>query len=403
MYWLFKKRIFMKNMFDIRFTAAVLSTMLICVGCGSDSPDPGDNGDNSTGNTTVDKSSTTNIDSFSNSNIYSRNTYLLYNTAMQGFNFDSDGSIWYTECSTSNKSEMVFIKADPNTSTSIKVAKTDYMTLAYFGHGTNTAVEEDGADRYLWAGCYGTCYSNGQYWRERLVGRVKYEKGKTVKTNECDDYFYVGNYIHTIPSIDAANDLLTINYVDASNSSYMNFVVYKLSEAKKATYDNVTITCTDGFETGNATSTNEVTKVVRARDLTKLTPVASFRFLSNGYAASGTTYYDWQGFDVNKDRLYYLEGQSNYNRDGNYLGLSMAYMTVFDFTGKVIEERTPIAIASDKTKLSEIGVSVVGAVEPEGIKVKDNKLYIGFTSRGITEDNMNKYYQNIFKYDISTK
>ena len=68
------------------------------------------------------------------------------------------------------------------------------MKLTYFGHGTNTALEEDGADRYLWAGAYGVCNAKGQYWNEKLVGRVKYVKGATVKTNECNDYYYIGDY-----------------------------------------------------------------------------------------------------------------------------------------------------------------------------------------------------------------
>jgi hypothetical protein len=393
----------MRHLKNLPIFACATVLAITCVCCGSDDPEP-NNGDTTNGGstTTVDKSSTTNVDLFTVANVYSRNTYLLYNTAMQGFNFDSDGSVWYTECSNTDKTKLVFIKSAPNPGTSILNAKTEYMTLQYFGHGTNTAVEEDGTDRYLWAGCYGTCYSTGQYWRERLIGRVKYVKGATVKTNECDEYFYVGDYMHVIPSIDAEHDLLTVNYNDPNNSSYSNFVVYKLSEAKKAAYGNFNITCTDGFETGNGASTNEVTKVVRAHDLTTLTPVASFRFLTKGYAASGTTYYDWQGFDVYNDRLYYLEGQSNYNRDGNYLGLSYAYLTVFDFTGKVIEERTPIAIASDKTKLAEFGITVLGAVEPEGVKANNGNLYIGFCARGITEDNT-KNYQSIFKYDISTK
>ena len=72
---------------------------------------------------------------------------------------------------------------------------------------------------------------------------------------------------------------------------------------------NVTITCTDGFQTDRPASTNPVSVVVRCHDLTTLTPVARPRFLKTGYGASGATYYDWQGYDVHKNRLYYAEGQ----------------------------------------------------------------------------------------------
>mgnify|MGYP001102142171 CR=1 FL=1 len=285
----------------------------------------------------------------------------------------------------------------------VQTENKDYMKLTYFGHGTNTALEEDGADRYLWAGAYGVCNAKGQYWNEKLVGRVKYVKGATVKTNECNDYYYIGDYTDLHPSIDAENDLLTINYGDSKNSSYRCFVIYKLSEAKKAPMTNVTITCTDGFQTDRPASTNPVSVVVRCHDLTTLTPVARPRFLKTGYGASGATYYDWQGYDVHKNRLYYAEGQSNYNLFGSfYSGSSFAYVTVFDFEGNIVEERTQVAVVSDKDKLTQIGVSVFGTLEAEGIKVCKDKLYLGYTARGITADNT-KHYQNIFVFDPSSK
>ena len=127
------------------------------------------------------------------------------------------------------------------------------------------------------------------------------------------------------------------------------------------------------------------------------------RFLKTGYGASGATYYDWQGYDVHKNRLYYTEGQSNYNLFGSfYSGSSFAYVTVFDFEGNIVEERTQVAVVLDKDKLTQIGVSVFGTFEAEGIKVCKDKLYLGYTARGITADNT-KHYQNIFVFDPSSK
>ena len=230
-----------------------------------------------------------------------------------------------------------------------------------------------------------------------------FEIVSNTKTNECNDYYYIGDYTDLHPSIDAENDLLTINYGDSKNSSYRCFVIYKLSEAKKAPMTNVTITCTDGFQTDRPASTNPVSVVVRCHDLTTLTPVARPRFLKTGYGASGATYYDWQGYDVHKNRLYYTEGQSNYNLFGSfYSGSSFAYVTVFDFEGNIVEERTQVAVVSDKDKLTQIGVSVFGSLEAEGIKVCKDKLYLGYTARGITADNT-KHYQNIFVFDPSSK
>ena len=41
-------------------------------------------------------------------------------------------------------------------------------------------------------------------------------------------------------------------------------------------------------------------------------------------------------------------------------------------------------------------------LEAEGIKVCKDKLYLGYTARGITADNT-KHYQNIFVFDPSSK
>lgn len=391
-------------MHTLNFLKTLTATsLLMLISCGGDDPDmPGGTTDNGS-STTSSTASTTGIDKFSNSNIFSRNTYLPTNTAMQGFNFDSKGNIYYTQLNASNAAQLLIVKAQQNTGTSIVNAKSDYMTLAYFGHGTNTAIEEDGNNIYVWAGCYGSCNSAGKYWTERLIGRVKYEKGATVKTDECNDYFYIGNYTDMHPSIDQDNDLLTINYADSGNSSYRCFVVYKLSDAKKAAYTNVTISVTDGYQTGNISSINKVDKIVRARDLTTLTPVASPKFLKTGYGNSGDTYYDWQGFDVNGDRLYYAEGQSNYNLTGNYnTGESYAYITIFDMSGKIVEKRTQVAVISDKEKLADIGVSVYGTMESEGVKIHNGKMYLGFTARGISTGNTT-HYQNIFVFDKSSK
>ena len=231
----------------------------------------------------------------------------------------------------------------------------------------------------------------------------RFSSGDTNNTVEDCEYYYIGDYTDLHPSIDAENDLLTINYGDSKNSSYRCFVIYKLSEAKKAPMTNVTITCTDGFQTDRPASTNPVSVVVRCHDLTTLTPVARPRFLKTGYGASGATYYDWQGYDVHKNRLYYAEGQSNYNLFGSfYSGSSFAYVTVFDFEGNIVEERTQVAVVSDKDKLTQIGVSVFGTLEAEGIKVCKDKLYLGYTARGITADKT-KHYQNIFVFDPSSK
>ena len=359
-----------------------------------------------------DRSATTGIDKEFDAatNIFSRNTFLVNDTAMQGFSLDSDGSVWYTQLSSTNPERLYFIKAQPNKGVSPVTANKEYMTLSYCGHGTNTAIEEKGSDRYLWAGTYGSCKKDDkdnkvQYWGGQLVGRVKYEAGKTVKPTDMECFYIGEGRTEAHPSIDAENGLLTINYNDKAYSAFCCFVVYKLSDALTAPLENVTITCTDGFETGKPASTNKISKVVRAHDLTQIKEVARPKFLKQGYGGTGIQYYDWQGYDVHGDRLYYAEGQSNYNLYGSYFsgGVSYAYITVFDTaTNKVVEERTQVAVISDKETTSAIGVSATGTLEAEGVKVYGDKMYLGFTARLRVEGNT-QHYQNIFVYNAAKR
>lgn len=380
---------------------ALLALVAALTACGGD--DDGPTGGETGGTQTSNKASTAGFDKYDESNIYSRNVKLKISLPMQGFSLDSDGNIWYTQTDGTTKQNMYISKGMPNKGTSPVNAYSDIMTLTYCGHGTNTAIEEVGSDRYVWVGCFGSANSSGQYWTEKLIGRVKFEKGKTKCTDALDEYFYMGEGLTDMhPSIDAEHDQLTINYGGTGTGNDRCFKVYKLSEAKNAAKVNVEVSCTDGFRTGNPNSTNKTTIVVRAHDLTSIKPIAEPKFSKANYAPSGTTYYAWQGFDVNGDRLYYAEGSDNYGLTGGFGTPSYAYITVFDMKGTIIEERTQIKAIADADWTSKMGMSVFGTFESEGVKVKGNKIYLGFGGRYITDSNTT-YYQDILVYDKPTK
>lgn len=82
--------------------------------------------------------------------------------------------------------------------------------------------------------------------------------------------------------------------------------------------------------------------------------------------------------------------------------VSQSYVTIFDFNGNIVEERTQVAVISDRNALKSIGITELGAMESEGIKVYKGKLYLGYTSRGITQQDT-KHYQNIFVFDGAKK
>ena len=385
----------MKKIFLIALTGLAMAA------CGDHNNEP-DGGNNSGGSQISDKTSTSGFDKYTEANIFSRNVKLKASLPMQGFNLDSDGSIWYTQTDNSEKQNMYISKGRPNKSADPANAYSELMTLTYCGHGTNTAIEEVGNDRYVWVGCYGSANAKGEYWTEKLIGRVKFENGKTKATDDFDEYYYIGNQTDMHPSIDAEHDLLTINYGGTGTGNERCFVVYKLSEAKNTPKISVEISCTDGFKTGNKASTAATTVMVRAHDLTTLTPVATPKFSKQGYGPTGSTYYAWQGFDVNGDRLYYAEGSDNYGLTGGFGTPSYAYITVFDMKGKVVEERTQIMAIADADWTSKMGMSVFGTFESEGVKVKGDKIYLGFGGRYITDSNTT-YYQDILVYPKPTR
>lgn len=348
---------------------------------------------------------TTGIDRpFTEGNILCRNIALYKNTAIQGFHLDSDGkTVWWVQM---YNQQLAMIKGWRDASEEVTKQNSDVMILNYFGHGTNIAVEESGEDRYLWAGTYGTPDEKGWFWHEKVIGRIRFQSGKTFGPDQCDDYYYIGEYTNMHPSIDAENDFLTVNYQDNSdaNKNRRCFVVYRLSEALKAPVRSFPITCSDAFQTGNAKSMNQIPVTVSCHDLTVLEPVARFSFPKTGYGGGDDPkFYDWQGFDFHKDRLYYYEGQSNQSLTGSlYSGESFIYVTVFDKTGRLLEKRTRLALTADKDAMSSLKLSIYGYIEAEGIKVYGNKLYLGGCTRGISSSDW-KFYNNIFVFNTSKK
>ena len=354
-------------------------------------------------NVSAQQTSTTGVDKFDESNIFCRNQCLPGNYVIQGFNFDSDGSIWMTN--TGPRDKIVLTHVNPDPSPDLKKDNLGYMVFDYFGHGTNTAMEEVGDDRYFWVGCFGSSNKDGFYWTEKLVGRVKFVPGDTITPDKCDEYYYIGEYDNMHPSIDKDNDLLTINYSDPVNGSFRCFVVYRLSEARNAPLKDVTITCTDAFKSGNKRSLNMTDITVPARDLTQIKPLARPKFLKTGYGKQGDKYYAWQGYDVYGDRLYYCDGQCHLDgRPGDMLtGHSKAYLTIFDLKGNVVEPRAEISIIGDPEALAKHDLTNFWSIESEGVKVDGKSMYLGFGAIGADKNDPQRRTNHIFRYKMPSK
>jgi len=62
--------------------------------------------------------------------------------------------------------------------------------------------------------------------------------------------------------------------------------------------------------------------------------------------------------------MYLMEGTSG-NNDGT---TGEAYMTVYDFEGRIVQSRTKVRAVSDLKALTEAGITESGYIESEGVK-----------------------------------
>lgn len=310
--------------------------------------------------------------------VYSKGVQLVRNSVMQCFDVDSKGEIYYVQIAGTDQHKLHVIRGSANESPA------DYMTLRWFGHGTNMAVEEQGNDRYIWIGSNGNKLDDGSYSQSQTVSRIKYEAGKTL---DCcaGETFYLEGKRNVHPAVDVASDLLAIT---ASTTGIRDFYVYRLSEALALPESEVSLTVTSGGEDGTPETTG--TRTVKVRKLDQLTPVGQFT-VNTGKTDSELGYYDFQGFDCTNGIIYYYEGVGNDN-DGKKA--SVAYVTLLDLTGAQAYPRMKVGAIADMQALTTAGITSTGYMEAEGIKMKNGSLWLGFASK--STDDIRR--ANIFRY-----
>ena len=288
--------------------------------------------------------------------IYSNNNALLDNKSMQSFDVLLDGDIVFGG-QTINSLEFQRIK--PNGSS------VEAMYAFYAGHGTNFSVEEPpaGGDQYLWISNFASKITELDYKNEQLISGIKFEPGKQYMPEDCDNYYF-GDYSYVLAAVDSEHDLLALN------GGGRDFKIFRLSEAVKAPKKSITLRPIKrgGPSGGPITVEETVTLTVSAHDLTSIPTVASFTLPSDAII-QGTSSVDGktraeQGFCVYKDRLYFLSGPD-------------IAIAIVDFNGKVIQSAKALAIDDDPEDYLPLGVSRNGYLEPEGIKIRRGKVYVG--------------------------
>ena len=310
--------------------------------------------------------------------------------SFQSFDFDQSGNIYYAQMGVVNgykdgeskAYEMYIFKGLPNTQ-----VVDHYMTLNYIGHMSNIAVEQDNGTTYVWVNSNATRNPGGGYGNAQSVSRVKYEDGKVYTEGYAGESFFFPGKTALQPAIDKANDLLCINTTSGSDRY---FYVFKLSEAMALPVKDFTVTVNiGGLEAG--TSLHSVTRTVPGRDLGALTPVGQFIVHKGSNQQEDVNSFPLQGFDIDGPFIYFQEGLGyDVTTEGKP---SQAYVTVFDLEGHIVGSRTKVTAIQDADALVQAGLSnSSGYMEPEGIKIKGNQIYLGYASRNGSNDDK---YANI--------
>ena len=301
---------------------------------------------------------------------------------MQSFDIETDGTLWYLQLGGNDPELLYVLRGAPNESPK------DYMMLRWFGHGTNFAVEEQGAERYIWIGSNGNKLSDGSYSQSNTVSRLKYSPDKNRKLDLCGgDTFFIKDKGNVHPAIDTDNDILCIT---ASTTGVRDFIFYRLSDALATPLSKVTLrTQTYGGEDADSPQKTE-TRTIEAHDLTSIAPLGSFTISVPG--KDNLSQYDFQGFDVQDGLLYFYEGEAAGKQPK-----SIAFVTVLDISGNIVVPRTQVGAINDVNALVEAGICSSdsnGYIEAEGIKMKHDRLYIGFATHGPGA----KRWANVFRY-----
>lgn len=316
---------------------------------------------------------------FSPSLVYSFNVPLIAPyRVMQSFDFDQTGNIYYSQIGVAGgfeqgktkAHELYIVRSTPNT------AGTEYMTLKYFGHGANIAIDEVEGETYVWVGSNGSKATSGEYWDEMSVSKISYHPDKEYIGHGGESYFLNNGLMRVNAAVNRANDLLCIN---ATQNGVRHFFTYKLSEAEALSATTFDISVKVGGEE-EGEKEKIVQRSVQGKDLSLLEPLGNFQIEKGHNTAIDINSLAFQGYDIDGSRhIYFFEGE--WAGTSGEVGLAQAYVTVFDLDGSIVKKRSKISAISQIDELEKARiVNSSGYMEAEGIKIKGNQIYLGFAS-----------------------
>lgn len=298
--------------------------------------------------------------------------------ATQGFSISADETtMWFSQPGSIGKNQPGLTKVHENYIIRRQDGKRETMTLRYFGNANALAVEhaEDGKD-YIWIGSNGTKYK-GAYGRTRTVSRFPFEVNGEINEGYAGENFYMGGERYCYPAINTAADILGIV---TQKAGAVTVNLYNLSDARALDDSEIKIkTQYKGEVVGEPEQT--VVRTIKAKDMTTMEAISSFTIpkpdKETADPAKEVNYYTFRAWDVDKDYVYFVEGQHNKGSMKN--GESKAFITVYDHAGRIVLPKRRIQCIFDQYLLESLQITPAGYADIAGIKVIDSKIYVMFS------------------------
>lgn len=298
--------------------------------------------------------------------------------ATQGFSISADEStMWFSQPGSFGKNQPGLTKVHENYIVRRKDGKRETMTLRYFGNANSLAIEHDadGVD-YLWIGSNGTKW-NGGYSRTRTVSRFPFEVDKEINEGYAGETYYMGGERYCYPAVNVEANILGIA---TQRAGVVTVNLYDLAEARAMDDTDIKLkTVYKGEVVGEPEQT--VVRTIKGKDMTTAEAISSFTIAKpnkeTADPAKETNYYTFRAWDVDKDYVYFVEGQHNKGNLKN--GESKAFITVYDHAGRVVLPKRRIQCVFDHYLLESLQITPAGYADIAGIKVIDSKIYVMFS------------------------
>ena len=261
-----------------------------------------------------------------------------------------------------------------------------YMHLKYYGHGDNMFVERASDGDYLWTSNYGTLEAGqtNRYTDSQVLSRIKFVAGKTMLPEDSNFNFVMPEMKRIIAAYDADNDNVGIWCRSAAGKAWI--YVYAMKALMEAQPEFIQLSFSRSY--GDPVVTDQPT--VLARDLSKITPTIKFQMPFNNVP---------QGYDFHHNKIYYMRGDGA-EKEEREAGTNNNWARVYYISPR--SQKTLIQVdlpwVDDLNLLATEGFTDLGYFEPEGIKLKDGVIYLGFASKDAGSSPARRV--NIMKYTL---